>query len=423
MRAICLTLMLALGAACQEPMRLTLAEAEKLAVQNHPRIAAANLNAKAAGQQPVELRSAYQPQLIGSLTGVGADTASRIAAGGLTNPSLYNRLGAGLAISQLITDFGRTGHLLGASKLHVQAQEQSALATKVDILLETDLAYFGVQRAEAILKVARKTVEARGLVAAQVRALAASQLKSSLDVSFAEVNLQESQLLLVGAEGDYRSTIAILANAIALPNQTAFVLSEEPLPDTLPDTAAPLIRDAATNRPELAALRLELESAERVIKAEKALNYPTLSASGAAGFSPAGQTQVADRYGAFGLNLNIPLWNGGLFRARQLEAEYRAQAASRNVQDLENRVIRDVTSAYLSARTAFDRLALTRKLVEQAELALRLAKTRYDLGISAIVELSQAELNLTTAQIAGETAKFEYESRRSILDVQTGSKR
>src|SRR5207302_5401839 len=95
----------------QQTMHLTLADAEKLAIQNNPQFTAARLTAAAAYQVPTELHAASEPNLYGNFTGVGADSGSRLAAGGLNNPVVYNRLGSGLGISQLITDFGRTKNL------------------------------------------------------------------------------------------------------------------------------------------------------------------------------------------------------------------------------------------------------------------------------------------------------------------------
>src|SRR6202011_106323 len=106
--------------AAQQPKRLTLAEADKIAIKNNPQFTAAKYNAAAAYQVPAEYRSNLAPTLSGSITGVGADSGSRLAAGGLNNPIVYNRLGSGLSISQLITNFGRTSNLVESAKLHAK---------------------------------------------------------------------------------------------------------------------------------------------------------------------------------------------------------------------------------------------------------------------------------------------------------------
>ena len=92
--------------------------------------------------------------------------------------------------------------------------------------------------------------------------------------------------------------------------------------------------------------------------------------------------------------------NGGLFRARHDEAEAHATAAGKDVQALSIQIARDVRVAWLAANDAFQRLGVTARLVAEAAESLRLAQARYDNGLSTIVELNQAQLNQTTAEIA-----------------------
>ncbi len=409
---------------CSAPLlaqQLTLAEAQRLAIQNNPQLTAAKLNAAASYQIPIEYRANFGPAVIGSLTGVGADSGSRLAAGGLNNPVVYNRLGSGLSISQMVTDFGRTRNLVDMAKLRAQAQDQVTEMARADILLTTSRAYFSVLRAQAVLKVAQATVSARQLVSDQVTALAASSLRSTLDVSFANVNLADARLLLVQAQNELKSAEAVLAGAMGLPNQTAYTLSDEPMPDPMPDRVDPLIQDALQNRPELKDLRLRQSAAERFTKAEHSLYFPSIGVIGTAGFAPAGEAVIPGRYGAFGMNVTIPVFSGGLFRARQTEAELRAQAATQNINDQADRVVRDVRVAYLGALTAYDRVGLTDQLLTQAQLALDLAQSRYDLGLSSIVELTQAQLNLTSAQIASASARYDYQTQWTVVQYQIGA--
>src|SRR5271157_2750389 len=79
-------------AVAQPTMHLTLAEAQRLAIQNNPQFTAAKFNAAAAYQVPPQYRSNFEPTVFGSLTGVGADNGSRLAAGGLNNPVVYDRV-------------------------------------------------------------------------------------------------------------------------------------------------------------------------------------------------------------------------------------------------------------------------------------------------------------------------------------------
>jgi outer membrane protein len=257
-------------------------------------------------------------------------------------------------------------------------------------------------------------------VADQVTALAKSNLRSMLDVGFANVNLADAKLLLLQSENAMKAVQAQLAAVLGLPGGTSFDLAEEPVPAPLPDQPDDLVQQALRNRPELKGLDLELSAAEKFTKAEHALNYPNIGIMGTAGFVPAGEPEVGNHYGAIGVNINIPIFNGGLFKARETEASFRSEAARQRFNDQELQVIRDVRVAYLNGKTAFDRVSLTEQMLTQAQSSLDLAQSRYELGLSSIVELSQAQLNLTSAQIASASAKYEWQAYNLNVDFQIG---
>ncbi|MBJ6725793.1 TolC family protein [Geomesophilobacter sediminis] len=401
-------------------LSLNLAKTKEMALQNNPVLSAALLNVAAALQVPTEYRAAYLPTVQGNVTGVLADSGSRLAAGGLNNPVLYDRVAAGLSVNQLVTDFGRTRELIDMAKLRADAQKASAEQTRADVLLVAGQAYFDVLRAQAVLRVARKTVAARQYLVDQVTALAENKLKTDLDVSFANVNLGDANVLLVQAENGFKAAQAQLAAVLGLPGDTAFTLAEEPMPPPSTDQTDALIRRALEHRPELKRLRLEVAADEKFVDAEHALKYPTLGIAGAAGVVPFGQSQVQDRYGAIGFNLNVPIFNGGLFKAREEKARLEAQASQQHLDEEAIKLARDVRLAWLDEKTAYDRVALSEKILKQAQIAFDLALSRYNLGLSSIVELSQSQLNLTTAQIAFASAKYDFQIKRLNVAYQTG---
>jgi outer membrane protein len=65
-------------------------------------------------------------------------------------------------------------------------------------------------------------------------------------------------------------------------------------------------------------------------------------------------------------------------------------------------------------------MALSAQLVQQATLALDLAQARYDLGLSSIVELSQAQLARTNAEIQQASARYDYQLQRTLVGYQIG---
>jgi len=82
-----------------------------------------------------------------------------------------------------------------------------------------------------------------------------------------------------------------------------------------------------------------------------------------------------------------------------------------------------VRSAWASTTTAHQRLDVAAQFVQQAKMALDLAQGRYDLGLSSIVELTQAQLNLTRAEIENLSAKYDYQTEYSALQFSIGALR
>jgi outer membrane protein len=400
---------------------LTLQEAEKIAIQNHPQIQAASYLAAAAKAQVTEARSDYYPHAYGSVTGVKAENNSRVAAGALNNPIIFSRFADGVTVQQLVTDFGRTHELVKSSELHAKAQEENVTTTRADVLLQVDAAYYGVLKAQAVLEVAQETVKDRQLVSDQITALEKNKLKSGLDVSFANVDLAQAQLLLVQAQNDLQASFAELSAALGYSDQRTFQLAEQPLPPAPPADLPTLIAQAIGNRPELVSRRLEVNSAQSYATAERDLWFPTLSAVGTAGLTPYRQDTLASRYAAAGFNVNIPIFNGRQFNALHAEANAEANAQQQYLRDLQDAIVRDVRKAWLNANSGYQRLALTDQLLNQANQALNLAQARYKLGLSSIIELSQSQLNETQAEIAQASAKYDYAAQLSALNYQIGA--
>jgi outer membrane protein len=405
------------------PQTLTLEQAHAIALKNHPGIAAADYRALAAGEVFKQARSGLLPQVNAYGSVVQAESANtRIMAGGLNNPSVFNRTAVGAGLSQLITDFGRTTNLAASSKLQAAAEGQNALATREQVLLDVDRSYFGVLQAQAVESVARQTVDTRQLLLDRVSILAANKLKSELDVSFARVALADGKLLLQRAQNDLDSALTSLSTVLGYRELQHFSLVEEKPPQLVSAAdVAPLIERALRDRPELASLRDTRDSALRLARSMRDSRFPTVSAVISAGDAPSHDARLPDNYSAGGIQLSVPLFAGGFYQARQREAELRAKAAEESLRTVEDNVIRDVRIAWLNLHNARERLRTTEQLSQYAANAYDLAEARYKAGSSSIVELSQAQLELTSAQIAETSARYDVLIQQSALDYQAGA--
>lgn len=403
-----------------KPTVLSLKDAQALALKNNPVISVARLTALASQQVTREARSSLWPTIRADLTAVDSDPGSRITAGSLSNSAIYQRAAAGATIYQLLTDFGRTTNLISSANLAAKAENQNALATKEQILLAVDQAFYNALQTQAILTVARQTVGDRQTVADQVGALFKNKLKSELDFSFANVNLAQAKLLLLDAQNNENAALASLSAVLGFSGLQNFRLAEDTSAITAPQSNVDdLISTALGVRPEILALQFQSESAKKFQTAERDLLLPDIRALGAAGDTPVRNPILSSTYWAVGVNVEIPIFNGFLFSARGREAALRAQATQERLRDLRDQISRDVRTSWLNATTAYERLAVTQQLLEQANLALNLAQARYKLGLGSIVELSQAQLQQTQAQISDAQAGYDYRLALAVLQYQT----
>jgi outer membrane protein len=403
---------------------LTLIDAEQMAIKNNPRVSIGRLLALAQHQVVRETRAARLPTAIASITAEDAEDGSRISAGSLTASRLFEHAGAGGEFTQLITDFGKTGNLIASSKLQEKAQNANALATTEDIVIATDQAFFNALQAQALLKVAEQNVTTRQTTETLVSELTRNKLKSTLDLSFADVNLSQAKLLLLDAQNNVESTMAALDAVLGHDKQVAYALEDDhtamqpPPPD-----ADQLTQLALGQRPDLQALHYSQQAAVKFSHAQRDQMLPTISAAGTAGSVPIRPAAyyLTNWWGGIGVNMNIPIFNGFLYSAQAKEASIRAQAVTEQSRDLRDRIVRDVRTAWLAANTAYQRVAVTDELLKEANLALSLAQTRYRLGLSSIVELSQAQFQQTDAAIGNTDAQYQYRLALATLNYQTGA--
>jgi len=403
---------------------LTRQQAEELALKNNPRISVAALLALAQKQVVRETRSAELPSLYGNATAVGAEEASRLSSGALSASRLLNHIGVGIQLSQLVTDFGHTHNLVASSSLQAEAAEQSAEATREDIELTADLAFYSALEAQATLRVAQSTVSERQSVGDQIDALTASKLKSTLDQSFAQANLSQAKLLVLDSQNQADAAMAALIDILGSTTDHHYHLVDDvALPSAIAPSAEAVVSLALQQRPDLKAQQLAHDADVHFSKAQHEQLLPTISASGVIGSTPVGSSTYFDQnwYGAGGVNVSIPIFNGFKFHAEASEADLRAKASDEQSRQLIDRIVRDVRTAWLAANTAQQRMSVTAQLLKQANMAVELAQTRYQLGLSSIVELSQAQLQQTQAQIADANARFEYEADLATLRFQSGS--
>jgi outer membrane protein len=417
-------------------MRLTLLQAENLALKQSPLIHEANDNALAAGQVVKETRSNFFPQITGTIDAVGTGNAIQNAFGGshtakndirigasgdLNNPTILSRESNGLNITQLIFDFGRTAAETASAKYSALSESAQRDTVAQGVVMKLDQAYLTVLKSQSVLKVANQTVKDRQQLLNEITALMKNQLKSQLDVSVATANLEEAKQLVLQAANAEKIAEADLAAVMGLQENATFVLSDtsqKQLPDQPIET---LISSALSSRPEAVALRNTALAAKKQVVAARDARLPKIQALGSLGVTPVGDPGVEGRYAAAGVDVELPLFTGGLLSSRQKEASFRAQAAGQELEEANVTIAAGVKSAWFNASTALKNIDVAEKIASNSDLAMVLAESRYQAGQDSIIELSQAQLAATQADMQAVAAKYDYQIAESELEYQLGT--
>lgn len=199
-----------------------------------------------------------------------------------------------------------------------------------------------------------------------------------------------------------------------------FQLVEQPVHPPSDEAAAALVARALSGNPKLAQLRLEISAALRASDATDALDYPTISAIGAAGVIVDHDPRLANSYAAGAFNLSLPLYSGNAIAAQRHRASMRIEIARAELRAAEDDIAKEVRVAMSNRTYTYARLAMAGRLLAQASLAYDLAKSRFDLGLSSIVDLNQADLNRTSAALTESTDKQDYLIQQAILANRLG---
>jgi outer membrane protein len=403
---------------------LTLEEAQRVALENHPEIKAATFEAQSSEEDETIARSGYYPQVSGNAVRAFADPNTRIAAtSGLNDPTVIDRGSAGIGVSQLITDFGRTTALIDSSKAAVEAQRQRTDLSRTEVLLNVTRAYYDTLRTQAMLNVAQDTLKTRKTLLEQIKSLRDVQMKSDLDLSIANQGVSDAQMLLVKGQNNQAAAMAALSEALGYSEPHDYKLADAGKPKA-PSGNIDLLLDAAlAQNPELAALKSDYAAAKKAADAAKRESYPTISAVGFVGDTPirTEDQHINPTYATGGINLTIPFFTGGKLTADTDKATYKEKAALSRIDIKKNKLVRDIHTVFDNVQTAYKNIDLTEQMHRNTRQSLELTQARYDIGKSSIVDLSQAQLAETQAAVAEADTRYDYLIQQAVLKYIVGS--
>jgi len=398
------------------PVTWTVDQVADLALRNHPLVRQSDAESAAAAARKGQAQAGWYP-IVNLSTGY---TRSRTF-----SPSSRNLSGQGGRsftvqneflrgdLSWMLYDFGRTGSSVDRADALAAISRENAATTREDVVFIAKVAFYNVLRAENTLEFHRKNVSQREALLRQAQAFYEAGTRAKIDFVRAEADLYDARALLGQAQNGLRVARITLLQRMGVDGPAGFRLHGELFEGTIEGSLEDWIAEAQRNRPEIRALVEKERSAVESLRLANAGYMPFLVGGVGYGYE-ADDFPLQENYEA-SVTLNYPLFSG--FQTREQVKEARATLSSVRYEIIEarRRVRLEVERSAYGVQEARERLTARGKQREASGENLRLATARYEVGAGDIIEMTDAQTQMVSADTETVNTAFDYAVTRASL--------
>jgi outer membrane protein TolC len=400
-----LTLILNAGP-CAAQTVLSLDDCLALAEAGHPDMAAAAASVASSKGRLASAAAADRLDLSGS--------ASAARSGPDRESSSYS---VGVTASINLYDANRSKYSVNASRATLGAAGEDARETLAAVRANVKTAYLALLMAYETERQREQSVRAFEQHLEKAKGFFDAGAKPWYDVTKAEVDLGNAQLSHASASSDVRNARASLANAMGIDQTEDFDIERTGL-DIL--TLDPAVLDSAEalaleNRPDYRSSALKMEAGRSTLKAEARANSPTVSLTG--GYNgTADDSFEFERGWNTGLKMSVPILDGGSSKARIDIAGAQIDSLAASHEKLRQDILLAVSRARNDIAKAREGIRISHLTVTNAEENLKLAEGRYETGVGDAIEVTDAIVSYTDAQLAASIAQHDLQT--AIIDLE-----
>jgi outer membrane protein len=364
----------------------------------------ARQNLVAASNQFREARAAYWPAVDASASYSRRTSNTQGAPSSSHSSDSYN---GSLDLSVLIYDFGKTPAVVREAYEHQLAATENLRAAQNDSIFGVRGAFYDLCKQQELLQVADDAVRQYQAHLKQAQAFVEVGRRTRYDATKAEVDLGNAQLDQINARNAVIAAKATLNRSLGLAERPEYRVGDPPT-DKIAGTLDELMTLARERHPKLRALKAQERAASAAVDAAIADLYPSLGLK--AQYAESGSQFPLIWNWSAGAQSVLQLFTGWLKTSRINETAAQLRVARTQVADEEQQIYLDLSQALNTLDGARQRMELTDLILRQAKESMDLVNERYKVGQASAVEVTDAEVTVTSARANQVTARFDYQT-------------
>ena len=405
----------------QKTLELNLADCLELTLINNPKIKAAYANAEAMKFKKGQTLSNYSPvvNLQGNISRIKPDMSNFRSRGIVIDPFTKYVMGS-IGISQLVYDFGFTQNQYTIDKLNWESSKSNIDSVVNEVVCQVKDGYYNLIYAIEAKRVAQETLEQFEIMYKQAQAFYEVGTKPKVDVTIAQVNMEDARAKLISASNNIDIAISNLNNLMGLPFIPPYIIdTHAPFQDVEIDMRH-AVEIANESRPELKIAKINVETADQAVKLAKKTFLPSLNISANYSIGGVNNTIADTNWWDFGGYLTFPAINPFLIRNQIKEARALLEKQKFDTKATVNDVYYDIQSTFVKLVDARQRVPVARLAVKKAKENYELSQGRYRVGVSDAIEYKEAQIQYYDARLSYLNTLYQFNSAKANLERAIG---
>ncbi len=382
--------------------KLTVNDCVRIALANSPRVVSARLAVESAAVALSSAKAEFLPTV--SATAQQEYVNQKIPPASRSDHGQgSSSVDASISISG-ITDMVRN---IKTQKLELQRAQLDLCDTENGIIADVKSAYYALLSAQRAVAIRTQSRDLYQEQYDRTKAFFDEGLRPKVDVTTAEVNLNNEILSLIRAKNLVKTQTAALANVMGVTRQVPLVLDDTIEAEPFTMTFEEALTQAYANRPDVRSSKAALEISEIKLNQAQAAYWPTFTFG--ASFSKNGDEFHFDNdQTRLFAGVEIPIFSALSVYNGVKQARINLSSAQNSDRSLSNDVFLEVQNAFIALNEAAESIPVAASTVEKAKENLDLARGRYNEGIGDMIALKDAEVAYTDSELNLLTARYDY---------------